>query len=105
MQVDVTAPAMVGGQMEDDIDAFHRRARHARLAQVGLHKRDAARLDVLLDVARPAAGEVIHDVHLGAARKQRVHQVRTDERRTPSNENFLMIPDDALHCFRERPSR
>jgi hypothetical protein len=28
-----------------------------------------------LDVARPAAGEVIYDVHLGAALDQRVNQM------------------------------
>ena len=101
MKIHVAAPAMVGGEMKHDFDALHRRARDAGLAQIGFDESDATALEMLLDVAEPAAGEVVHDAHLRAAFDKRVHQMRPDERSSAGYQNFLTIPDDAL-LFRSR---
>ena len=48
----------------------------------------------------PAAGQIVHDVHVRAALEQCIHQMRSDKRCAAGDENFLMIPDGALHSFR-----
>lgn len=87
---------MIGGEVEDDSDAVHGRASDSRLAQIAFDKTDAAGFYVVFDIAQAAAGEIVHHVDAGSALDEGIHQVRTDEGSAARDENFLMIPDDAL---------
>ena len=96
MQIHVTSAAVVGRQMEYNLDAIHRGARNARLAEVGFDERDAAGRDVVLDIAEVAARKVVNHMDLRAAFQELIYEMRTYEGCSARDENFLMIPDDAL---------
>src|SRR5207302_3910144 len=53
----------------------HERAVHHR----PLDQLDVARVEHVLDVLAPAGREIVQDQHLIASRRQRVHEVRSDE--------------------------
>jgi hypothetical protein len=61
-----------------------------------VNETDLAGLDVAFDIFQATAGQIVHNVNFGAARDQRIDQVRADKGRTACNEYLLMIPDDAL---------
>lgn len=71
--------------MEDDFDALHCLAGDARFAQVGFGECNAARLDVIFNVAQASAGEIVDDMNLSTALDERVYQVRADEGSPPGN--------------------
>lgn len=98
MEIHVTAAAVVGRQMEYNFDALHRRARNAGLSEIGFDERDAAGLDMVLDVAKVAAREIVNHMDLRAAFQKLIYEMRANERCSARDENFLMIPDDALPC-------
>src|SRR5947208_16954663 len=93
MEVHVTAPPVIRGEMEDRVDALHRGAGHAGLPQIGLQKIHFARAEVLPNVTEMAAGQVIDDANLfRASRQQLIGKRRADERRSTSYENCLSRP-------------
>src|SRR5580704_12981749 len=93
---------MVGCQVKYYLDAVHRRARHAWLAKIGLYESDVPALQVMLDIAAPAARKIVHYAHFCAALQQRIDEMRTDERCASGYKNSLIIPDGALPVFPER---
>lgn len=99
MKINIAAPAVVSGKMKHNFDSIHRRARDTRLAQIRFHKSDVSTIQMLLDVAEPAAREIVHHTHLRAAFDKRVHQVRPDEGSPSRDQNLLTIPDDGLPFF------
>jgi hypothetical protein len=82
--------------MKDDFDPVHCRARDARFAEIGFDECDATALQMVLDVALPAARKIVHNADFRAALEKRVNEMRTDERCATSDENLPVIPDDAL---------
>jgi hypothetical protein len=78
--------------MKDDVDAAHGLVDHLRVIEIALRELDAAGLDVRTDVVEPPAREVVHHPHLRALRDERVHQVRSDERRASGHENLGTTP-------------
>ena len=61
MEVDVAAPAVDGGEMEDHVDALDRALGDAGVEEVLLPELDDAGIDVPLDVGELAARQVIDD--------------------------------------------
>ncbi len=89
---------MICGEMENRVDALHRGAGNAWLAQIGLQKINFARAEVLPNVAEMAAGQVIDDANLfRASRQQLIGKRRTDERRSARHENRLSRPE-SVRC-------
>jgi hypothetical protein len=58
---------------------------------------------VSLDVLEPATGEIVNNMHVRAARKQSIHEVGPDKRRTAGHKYLLTIPDDAPQSSRLPP--
>ena len=79
VQVHVAAPAVVGGQVKDDVDSVDGLLGYARLQQVSFHEFDPSGIQVLLDVLQLAATEVVYHTDLSALFDQRVYQMGTDE--------------------------
>jgi hypothetical protein len=57
MQIDVAASAVIGREMEDDVDAADGLLDGVLIVEIGLGELHAARLDVPADVLEPAARE------------------------------------------------
>ena len=55
MQLDVTAPAVVGGEVEDDAHAVHGLLRKLAFFEVAPDELDPPRIDVFFDVLQLAA--------------------------------------------------
>jgi hypothetical protein len=100
MEIDVAATAMIGGEVEDHLSAFHGFAGDARFAEVGVDESDLAGLYVAFDIFEATAGQVVDNMNFGAARHERIDEVRADKGSTARNEYLLMIPDDGLQGLR-----
>src|SRR6185437_17127253 len=100
MQIDIATATMIGGQMEDDLNAAHGIAGNTRFTQVRLDKLHTVCLEVGFNIRHAAAGEIVDDAYVGAPLDERVGQMGSDKRSPTGNENFLTIPDDVLHWFR-----
>ena len=87
MEIDVATTTVVGGQVEDGVDAGNGLSWNCRVQEVGLYKLDGAGINVAADVGELAAAEVVHDADPRAGRDQRVHQVRADERRATGDQD------------------
>ena len=93
MEIHVTAPAMIRGEMKNRVDALHRGAGHARLPQIGLQKIDFAGTEVLPNVGEMAAGQIIDNAHLfRASYQQLVGKRGANERHSARYENRLSHP-------------
>src|SRR5947208_1108849 len=92
MQLDVSAPAVVGGEVEDDVHAVHDLPGEAVHLEVATDELDAPVVDVVLDVLELAAGQVIHHAHRGAALDEPVHQMRADERGATGHQHRPILP-------------
>ena len=96
MQVHVAAAAVIGGEMKNDLNAFHGGASDAGLAQIGFDEGDLPRFQMPFDIARRPLVRSSTTMHLGAARDKSVDEMRTDEGCSSGDKNFLIIPDGAL---------
>src|SRR5262249_34025711 len=92
VEIDVAAPAVVGGQVEDDGHAVDCLLRGAWRGQVGSNELDAASLDMPPDVVEAAATDVVDHTDPRATQEGRVHQLRADERRPPGDQPPLAFP-------------
>ena len=96
MQVYVTAAAVVGGIVEDDLNSLHGGAGDAGLAQVGLHEGNAAVLDMIFDIRQASARKVVHHMDASAAFDEGIDQMGANEG-TPAGDKYLLIaPDGGL---------
>jgi hypothetical protein len=92
MQVDVSSPAVIGSEMEDDVDAIDRSARDFRVEQIAPQELHGALIDDLLDVLQLPAAQIVDDADRRAAGEERVHQRRADEGRPTRDEDLLGAP-------------
>lgn len=99
VEIDISPAAMIGRKMEHDLLVPDRLARNTRFAEICFGKCDAARLDVIFDVAQASAAKVVDDVDLSAALEERVNQVGADKGSSTGNEDFLTTPDDFLRSW------
>ena len=103
MEVDETAPAMDGGEMEDDVDPLDHALGHAGLEEVRLVKLDNAGVDGALDVGEAAARQVVHNADRPRPFfDQMVDQVGADERSATGDQDPLLFPIHVLFFLRPR---
>jgi hypothetical protein len=87
VQIDVSAPAVVGGEMKYRMDSLHRCARDARFAQIGANEFNVSRGDVAGNVAKMPARQIVNDANFRAALNELIGKGRTDKRRSSCNQN------------------
>jgi len=80
MQIHIAAPAMIGGQVEDDLNVPHGHPGDPRLPKIGLDKFHRAPGEMVLDILQFTAGEIIHDAHFRPALHQGVGEMGADKR-------------------------
>ena len=93
VKVDVAPTPMDRRQMEDRIHPAHHVLRHPRRQQVGSMELHQAPVQVRLDVLQVAAAQVIdHPDPGGAIGRQRVDEMRADERSATRDKNSPILP-------------
>jgi hypothetical protein len=95
MKINITAAAMIGGQMKYRVDALHRRAGNTRLPQVRLGKFDFSAGDVLLDIVAMPARQIIDNADFRAPREKVIRKRRADEGGSACHQYKLSAPK----CF------
>jgi hypothetical protein len=68
MQIHVSTPAVIRGQMKNRVYAVHCRPRYARLAQVRVQKIHPPAAKVSANIVEVTAREIVHDPHSRATR-------------------------------------
>jgi hypothetical protein len=99
MQVYIATPAMVGGQVEDNLNALHCHPSNSWLSQVSLNEFHHPIGQVSLDVLQPAAGKIVHDTHLRPTFQQRVAEMGADERSSASDKDTTILPIHNNHLL------
>jgi hypothetical protein len=101
VEVDVAATAVVGGQVEDEVDVLDGPLGGAGPAEVVVQELDRALVDVVLDVLELAAAQVVDDPHGGAARDELLDERRADERRAARDQGGTTAPVEGSRHGRE----
>jgi hypothetical protein len=84
---------MIGGEMEDDIDALHRGARHTGFAQIRLQEIYLSGAQMVANIAEISAGQIIDDANFFCtACEKMIGERRADKRRSSRYENSLSRP-------------
>ena len=80
VEFDVSAAAVIGGEVKDSAPAGNDFRCDMRVQEIGLLELDRAGVDVAADVGELAAAEIVNDADPGVHGDQRVDQVGADER-------------------------
>jgi hypothetical protein len=78
--------------MEDNLHPFYRPASNFRIQQIPDYEIDTPTLDMFHNILQPTATEVVHRTHTSTPGKQRVHQMRANEGRPASDQDFAALP-------------
>ncbi len=70
-----SATAVIGGKMEDHAHAVYRPLGHPLFPQISFDELDPAGLDVVGDVFRLSATQIVNHTHFCPARGERIYKV------------------------------
>ena len=95
VEINVAAPAVVSGQVKDDVHALRHLFGHTRLPEIGLEELHPPVTNVGLKVVELSAAQVIRDADLGPALDQSIDKMGADKRSTSRYEHAAVVP---VHC-------
>jgi hypothetical protein len=94
VQVHIAPAAMVSRKMKHRVHTLHCGPGHTGLAQIGLEKINFAAAEMLPNISKVAARQVIHNADFRAAREQLVGKRRADEGSSPGNQRKFPAPNN-----------